>query len=172
MTTVAGTPITTNCDIPKPQDEDVYEFDLSQPEQVPRVAFADLSLNIPGLREPYIGYHGGINKAAKNLNPEKGLLCILNPYLDMAEMISSNYSSEMLLNRLPLRQFLIPKLQRGYRLPCMYQPHGSNTVPSPPVFSGSRALAEAQRRRINSASLLTILNLPGQTQTLELITTI
>lgn len=85
MTTVAGTPITTNCDIPKPQDEDVYEFDLSQPEQVPRVAFANLSLNIPGLREPYIGYHGGINKAAKNLNPEKGLLCILNPYLDMEE---------------------------------------------------------------------------------------
>ena len=85
MTTVTGTPITTNFGTPKTQDEEVYEFDLSKPEHVPRVEFEDLSLNIPGIRQPYIGYDGGINKAAKNLNPEKGLLCILNPYLDMKE---------------------------------------------------------------------------------------
>ncbi|OIN44183.1 hypothetical protein BLL37_06665 [Pseudomonas azotoformans] len=83
MTTVAGTPITANFGTPKTQDEEVYEFDLSQPEHVPPVAFADLSLNIPSLTKPYIGYDGAINKAAKNLDPEKGLLCILMPYIDM-----------------------------------------------------------------------------------------
>ncbi|SFA83878.1 MULTISPECIES: YncE family protein [unclassified Pseudomonas] len=85
MTTVTGTPITTNFGTPKTQDEEVYEFDLSKPEHIPPVAFEELSLNIPGLRQPYTEYDGGINKAAKNLHPEKGLLCILNPYLDMIE---------------------------------------------------------------------------------------
>ena len=72
------------CPQPHPQLENVYEFDLQQPEDITPVPFSELALYIPGLAAPYIGYDGAINKATKNIDPEKGLLCILNPYLDMA----------------------------------------------------------------------------------------
>ncbi|MGZ0714077.1 YncE family protein [Pseudomonas palleroniana] len=81
MTTVA--PDQTGCPPATPQEENVYEFDLSQPEIIEPVDFADLALDIPGLVRPYIGYDGGINKAVKNLDPIKGLLCRLQPYLNM-----------------------------------------------------------------------------------------
>jgi len=49
-----------------------------------RVPFADLPLYIPGLTQNVVGFNGGINKAALDVHREKGLLCNLLPYLDMA----------------------------------------------------------------------------------------
>ncbi|MCP1505341.1 YVTN family beta-propeller protein [Pseudomonas marginalis] len=70
---------------PSPETGNIYEFDLENPEVRTPIPFSDLVLDIPGLRQPYIGYDGAINESAKNLNPEKGLLCILRPYLLMQE---------------------------------------------------------------------------------------
>jgi YVTN family beta-propeller protein len=49
------------------------------------VPFADLPLYIPGLTQSVVGFNGGINKAALDVHREKGLLCNLLPYLDMAD---------------------------------------------------------------------------------------
>lgn len=83
MPKVPSAPHQHQCPEPEPQEDNVYEFDVSQPEKVEPVPFSALTLNIPGQTKPYVGYDGAINKAAKNLNPEKGLLVLLNPYIDM-----------------------------------------------------------------------------------------
>ena len=59
-------------------------FDLSAPEHYTPVPFSDLPLYIPGLTTPVVGFDGGINLAALDTHRDKGLLCILLPYLDMA----------------------------------------------------------------------------------------
>lgn len=71
--------------VSQPSEEDtVYDFDLSQLEPITPVPFSDLAVYIPNLN-PYVGYDGVINKAATSVTPEKGLLCILRPYLEMQE---------------------------------------------------------------------------------------
>ncbi|MGY2237392.1 carbohydrate binding domain-containing protein [Pseudomonas gingeri] len=60
-------------------------FDLTRPEHYTPVPFKELPLYIPNLTTPVIGFDGGINRAALDAHRDKGLLCILRPYLDMAE---------------------------------------------------------------------------------------
>lgn len=47
--------------------------------------FADLPLYIPNIRTPYVSFNGAINIAGVEVNKEKGVLVILQPYLDRAE---------------------------------------------------------------------------------------
>ncbi len=61
-------------------------FDLSVPEHCTPVPFSELSLYIPGRTTPVVGFDGGINLAALDTHRAKGLLCILQPYLDMAAL--------------------------------------------------------------------------------------
>lgn len=78
---------------PLPEDTHCHEVDLSRPEHFSPVAFADLPLYIPTMTQGVIGADGGLNKAALNVHPDipddpenpvkpnKGVLCILLPYL-------------------------------------------------------------------------------------------
>lgn len=68
----------------EPEDEDI--FDLTTPEYHAPVPFANLPLYIPGMTTPVVGFDGGVNLAALDNHREEGLLCILLPYLDMAEL--------------------------------------------------------------------------------------
>lgn len=61
------------------------EVDISHPQVISRVPFASLTPYIPNLTQPVVGFFGGVNKAALNVQREKGLLCILLPYLNQAE---------------------------------------------------------------------------------------
>ncbi len=61
-------------------------FDLSVPKHCTPVPFSELSLYIPGRTTPVVGFDGGINLAALDTHRAKGLLCILQPYLDMAAL--------------------------------------------------------------------------------------
>ena len=61
-------------------------FDLSVFKHYTPVPFSDLPLYIPGMTTPVVGFDGGINRAALDTHRDKGLLCILLPYLDMAEL--------------------------------------------------------------------------------------
>ncbi|NWA12020.1 hypothetical protein HX808_33110, partial [Pseudomonas gingeri] len=45
----------------------------------------ELPLYIPNMTTPVIGFDGGINRAALDAHRDRGLQCILLPYLDMAE---------------------------------------------------------------------------------------
>lgn len=67
------------------EETNINEIDLTEPEFFPPIPFADLPLYIPNMTVPVIGFDGGINKAALNIQRDKGLRCILRPYLDMAE---------------------------------------------------------------------------------------
>lgn len=90
---------------PNADDEDELDVDLSAPQHLlpqyfappqstqdvltpadfARVPFSGLPFYIPGMTSGVQGFDGGINKAALEVHREKGLLCILLPYLDMAE---------------------------------------------------------------------------------------
>lgn len=68
---------------PEPETGDI--FDISTPEHFSPVPFSDLPLYIPGMTTPVVGFDGGINLAALDNHKEKGLLCLLLPYIDMLE---------------------------------------------------------------------------------------
>lgn len=81
---------------PQPEDTHYHEVDLSRPEHFSPVAFANLPLYIPTMTQGVIGFDGGLNRAALNVHPDipddpenpvkpnKGVLCILLPYLQQA----------------------------------------------------------------------------------------
>ncbi|WP_017902096.1 hypothetical protein [Pseudomonas asplenii] len=60
-------------------------FDLTRAAAIERVPFSALELYIPGMTSSIQGFDGGINLDALALHHDKGLLCLLNPYLDMVE---------------------------------------------------------------------------------------
>lgn len=70
--------------IQPPEDTNCSEVDVSHPEVIPRVPFTSLIPYIPNMTEPVVGFFGGINRATLYAQREKGLLCILRPYLNQA----------------------------------------------------------------------------------------
>lgn len=69
-----------------PAADSDHRFDLSVPKHYTPVPFSALPLYIPGMTTPVVGFDGGINLAALDTHRDKGLLCILLPYLEMAEL--------------------------------------------------------------------------------------
>jgi YVTN family beta-propeller protein len=57
---------------------------LLTPASFASVPFSDLPLYLPTLSNPVVGYDGGLNRAALNVDG-KGVACILLPYLDQSE---------------------------------------------------------------------------------------
>ncbi|MCF5025593.1 YncE family protein [Pseudomonas lurida] len=74
------------CPPTHPEPELGDEFNLSTPERHTPVPFDELPLYIPGMTAAVVGFDGGINLAALDNHREKGLLCILRPYVNMIEL--------------------------------------------------------------------------------------
>ncbi|RMT86337.1 hypothetical protein ALP39_03016 [Pseudomonas marginalis pv. marginalis] len=64
--------------LPQPADA------LLTPASFASVPFSDLPLYLPTLSNPVVGYDGGLNYAALNVDG-KGVICILLPYLDQSD---------------------------------------------------------------------------------------
>ena len=112
--------------------------------------FANLPLYIPGMTTPVVGFDGGVNLAALDNHREEGLLCILLPYLDMAELdFIALFCRDL---NVPVATHTVSKEQaeKGLQIP-LYIPRTRFVEGAlEPVFSGSRASA-AVRMRLNAS---------------------
>lgn len=140
------------CPPTHPEPEPGDEFNLSTPERHTPVPFDELPLYIPGMTAAVVGFDGGINLAALDTHREKGLLCILRPYVNMIELDFIELFCRDLVTAVAFHTVTRDQAEKGLQIP-MYIPRArlpDGTV-EPVFFRVTRAgggTDETQRFRL------------------------